>query len=268
VTSSVSIKTTDGFKLSAAVDSGDRPDCVVWLHGISVDKDEYLGLFKDGAEFLNASGYSSIRFDFRGHGKSSGSKLDFTVVGQALDTEAAVTYALQKLPITPHRIHLAATSFGAPPAIFAALRHPDVISTVALVAPVLSYRRTFLEPETDWAREIFNEESLERLYREGRLYFDDSFFVGQTLVEEMRLIRPDLALREVNQPVLIAHGDRDSMVPYDATVQACRGVRCVRLEPMAGIDHGHIAEGDDDGTSPASQENKKRLLALLLEHVQ
>ena len=63
-----SIRTVDGFTLSAISHRVASDNVVVWLHGITVDKDEYLGFFRDGADWLAKHGIASLRFDFRGHG--------------------------------------------------------------------------------------------------------------------------------------------------------------------------------------------------------
>lgn len=261
------LHTADGFELSTIVTPGKRSDIVIWIHGISVDKDEYLGFFRDGANALSHEGYPSIRFDFRGHGASSGSSLDFSVVGQNLDVEAVIKFARDTYGSSHLRLHLVGASFGAPPAVFAAERHPDIIQTVCLVSPVLSYRRTFLRPETEWAKELFGEEQIQVLEHTGRLQLDSEFCIGRRLVEEMRIVRPDVTLRELRQSVLVFHGNCDSMVPYDATVETCRGLSQVRLVTMDGIDHGYMVLGDDDGVDPKSIANKKEIYRQIVDHI-
>jgi len=260
------VRTVDGFDLSAVLSRGRTDDVIIWMHGISVDKDEYLGFFRDGALWFVHQGVSSIRFDFRGHGESSGTSLDFSVVGQNLDVRAIIDLAQGQFGLGP-RIHIIGASFGAPPAIFAAARYPSAVHSVSLIAPVLSYDRTFLHAETDWARELFSAEKLEQLDATGRLYFDESFYIGHHLVEEMRLINPASALADLEQSVLVVHGDRDSMVPYDATVEACRGLRHVKLVTLSGADHGFMQENDEEGLSPESIANKERIFRLVEEQL-
>lgn len=262
----IHLSTVDGYKISAVVTRAERRDVVIWMHGITVDKDEYLGFFRDGAKWLGAEGISSIRFDFRGHGQSSGSSLDFSIIGQNLDVRAVVEFVHREF--SPNaRIHVIATSFGAPTAIFAAARYVESIESVSLIAPVLSYRRTFLEPETEWAKELFSEEQLRRLDESGRLYFEPEFCIGPRLVEEMQVIRPDIALAELQQRVLAVHGNRDSMVPFDATVQVCGGLDHVTLVALEGADHGFMHEGDDEGVGPQSIANRERLYRKCEENI-
>jgi dipeptidyl aminopeptidase/acylaminoacyl peptidase len=83
----------------------------------------------------------------------------------------------------------------------------------------------------------------------------------------MRLINPASALADLEQSVLVMHGDRDSMVPYDATVKACRGLKHVKLVTLHGADHGFVQEDDEEGLSPASVANKERIYRLVEEHL-
>lgn len=260
------VHTVDGFDLAAVLTRGQTDDVLIWMHGISVDKDEYLGFFREGALWFAHRGVSSIRFDFRGHGESSGTPLDFTVVGQNLDVRAILDLARQQFGPGAH-LHIVGVSFGSPPAIFASHRYPKSIHSVSLIAPVLSYERTFLLPETEWAKELFSTDRLLQLDKTGRLYFDESFYIGHHLVEEMRLINPANTLAQLEQRVLVVHGDRDSMVPYNATVRACRGLEHVRLVTLKGADHGFVEADDEDGRSPASIANKERIFRLVEEHL-
>ncbi len=260
------LRTVDGYDIAAVLTRASPQDVVIWMHGISVNKDEYLGFFRDGAKWLADRGITSIRFDFRGHGESSGNSLDFSVVGQNLDTRAVMEFTQQEFAGSA-RIHIVGASFGAPPAIFAAARYTEKIESICLISPVLSYRRTFLEPETEWAKELFSKERLRNLDDTGRLSFDPEFCVGPRLVEEMRIIRPDTALAELSQRVLVIHGNRDSMVPYSATAHACGGLPHVSLVTLEGADHGFMQEGDDEGVSPQSLANKEEIYRKIKEHI-
>ena len=258
------IKTVDGYDISTVINRPESRDIIIWMHGISVNKDEYLGFFHEGAKRLGDRGIGSIRFDFRGHGDSSGNSLDFSIVGQNLDVRAIVDFAQHNFA-RGTRLHIVGASFGAPPAIFAAARYP--IRSICLIAPVLSYRRTFIEPETEWGREIFSIDRLQKLDKTGRLYIESEFCVSHRFVEEMRIIRPDTVLADLKQRILIMHGNRDSMVPYDATAQICEGLQHVTLLTLEGADHGFMQEGDDEGVSPNSLSNKETIYRMIEENI-
>ena len=260
------IKTVDEFTLSVALSQAEATDVVVWLHGITVDKDEYLNFFKDGAEWLARSGIASLRFDFRGHGKSSGSSLDFSVVGQNYDVRAAIE-AVHKWYGSGVRIHLVGASFGAPPAIFAALKFRSCVNSIFLMSPVLSYQRTFIEPQTEWAAELFSAKQMADLDRTGQLFMNERFCIGHQLVGEMEVIQPDREIERICQPLTIVHGDRDSMVPYDVSAEVCRRMKNIQFETLSGADHGYMKYGDDEGLLEESATNKRNVFELLLNQV-
>jgi pimeloyl-ACP methyl ester carboxylesterase len=261
------LKTVDDFSISGIHTTSDRAKSVVlWLHGIAVDKDEYLGFFKQGAEHLERKGIDSLRIDFRGHGESSGTSLDFSIAGQMLDLEAAIGYLLCYYERAKLKIHVVACSFGAPPAIFMAVRR-KVFRKLVLIAPVISYKRTFLKPETEWAKEIFNTRTLLKAQKTNQLFINRDFPISMRLIEEMALIRPEIALREIRVPTILIHGDADSMVPFKVSKAASKGVRSVKLKRFHHMDHGFNDVDDEKGTSERSLKNKHRMFKIIEHHV-
>lgn len=253
------LKTNDGFTIAAAHTYGKSNRVALWLHGITVNKDEYLGLFKDGAEYLASKGIDSLRIDFRGHGSSSGSSIDFGIVSQIFDVEAALEFLNDKYEMDKARLHIIGCSFGAPPAIFTALKNPSIVKGLTLIAPVLSYVRTFLRPETDWGKSIFNKDTVRLAQKKKRLYFNDKFPVSLRFIEEMRLIQPDIALAQVTCKVVIIHGDADSMVPYAVSKEVSFRIPEIQLVTMHNMDHGFMDVNDEEGTGSTSQENKRNI---------
>ena len=57
------------------------------------------------------------------------------------------------------------------------------------------------------------------------------------------------------------------MVPYDATVEACRDLKQVRLVTMDGIDHGYMILGDDEGLDPKSIANKRNIYRQFMNYI-
>lgn len=260
-------KTVDGFSISATHTVSDGAEGVVlWLHGITVDKNEYLGFFEDGAEYLEKKGVDSLRIDFRGHGQSSGSSLDFSVAGQMLDLEVALDYLICYYQNPKLKIYVVACSFGAPPAIFMATRR-NMFRKLVLIAPVLSYKRTFLEPETKWAKEIFNEKTLLKAAKTNRLYINPKFPISMRLIEEMVLTKPEIALCELRQPTIVIHGDADSMVPFNVSKSTVKRARCAKLKRFRHMDHGFNDADDEKGTAERSVKNKQRMFKIIERHV-
>jgi hypothetical protein len=237
------LKTLDNYTIAAIHTISNRERLILWLHGLGMDKDEYLGFFRQGAEYLANKGFDSLRIDFRGHGKSSGTLLDFSIAGQMLDVECAIKFILEAYSPKKIPLYIVGCSFSASPAIFTALNHPDLVSGIVLVSPVLSYKRTFLDSIDFW-RPMFNPR----------------------LIEEMKIIRPDSALREVKQHVAIIHGDSDSMVPYAITKEISNQIEGVRLYSIPEVGHGFTDINDKTSMSKKSQDNKIRIFDIISEN--
>ena len=65
-------------------------------HGITINKDDE-GMFNESEPKLNELGFSTIRFDFRAHGKSTGDSIeDFNISGELIDLETIFLTELNK----------------------------------------------------------------------------------------------------------------------------------------------------------------------------
>lgn len=248
------VKTADGFELANDVVTVDNPRAlVIMCHGINSHKLEYLDAFPRTAELLAKENIASCRFDFRGHGESSGSSADFNVISQLIDLYAIIAdmRSIEKLHNVP--LYHFGYSFGAAPAVLA---DPKIclFEKICMFAPVISYSDTFIRPQTEWAKRSFNDEAFRLALRRGYLSLDGTFKVSEALIEQMKLIDPEEYLRSIQQNVLIFHGTDDTAVPV-APAQRLIGVnRNVDVRIIEGMEHGMHLSGDDLGESAASKE--------------
>ncbi len=108
----VELMSCDGLPLEAVVHpaqgSGER-GLVVQAHGINADMDEG-GMFVRLADRLADTGFTVLRFSFRGHGNSGGSQRGVTIAGEMLDLQAAVEFMTAR---HGGPLSLVASSFGA-----------------------------------------------------------------------------------------------------------------------------------------------------------
>lgn len=253
----ISYKSVDGTRLVGVLNLPPQPrGFALMMHGMAVDKDEWQGFYADMAMELSRQGIGSLRFDFRGHGESGGTSLDVSIIGEILDVEAS----LGKLrEYWKRKVAFIATSLGAGPALITASKLEREVGSVVLIAPVLDYTLTFLRPRTEWARASFHAEAFRTMKRKGYLLLNGEFKLSPRLIEEFRWIRPYEALSSLEVPILLIHGDKDSMVPFSVSKKYFDANRGSKFVVLRHADHGFADYGDDEGESEKSLANKARI---------
>lgn len=261
----ISIKTIDDFSIFGRHLYSGSKDIILWCHGITVDGNEYLNFFKDGAELLFQNGVDSLRIDFRGHGRSSGKTTDFCITGQLLDIDACINYISSMYKNV--KVHFVGCSFGSAPGILKSFERNNLFSSIVLIAPVLSYSRTFISPESEWAMSIFNEETVKRLNESNELYINKDFCISSKLYKEMLYIEPSIFIDKINQEVIIVHGEQDSMVPYKISDDISRKHKNIILVSMKDMDHGFMDIEDEIGDSTKSIDNKNNIYNIISQAI-
>ena len=213
---------------------------IIFAHGMTVNKvDE--GVFVRADQILNELGFSTIRFDFRGHGESDGDSIkDFTISNELIDLESIYSFLKSE---GAERIGLAGASFGGGIAALFSTKHPD-INKLLLVNPVLDYKKCFLNPTTLWAKEHFFN-VFERIDKDGYISIGSrKFKVGRELFEEMYEFRPCEALQDYKNPPFVVHGDNDSKVAVEDVKDCFSGLKnpYKKLEIVKGSEHGFHEE--------------------------
>ncbi|WJS03515.1 alpha/beta fold hydrolase [Roseibium aggregatum] len=97
---------------------------VVLLHGFGGDRQTWLNI-----QTALASKKRSIAFDLPGHGEA----LDWPRIGNAGVSAKAVGQSLEALELT--KVHLVGHSMGGAVAALIALRNPDLVASLTLLAP-------------------------------------------------------------------------------------------------------------------------------------
>lgn len=181
---------------------------VVWLGGFKSDMvGSKAGALDDWA--VNTQRHF-VRFDYFGHGESSGAFVDGTI-GRWLDDALAVLDAIAQGPVV-----LVGSSMGGWIALLAALARPDRVRGIALVAPAPDFTEDLM-----WQRA--SEETKQillsgEIYAEPSEYDDEPYEISMGLIEEARrhlLLRSPI---EVQCPVRILHGMADVDVPWQRSL--------------------------------------------------
>ncbi len=221
---------SDGVKLCGVLNnpSGNtkRP-IIILAHGFSTHKnsDTYTTI----SERLAKHKISSFRFDFYGHGESSGNFEDITISEAVDDVLQAIKY-IKKLGYD--RIGLIGSSFGGIASIIAASRSCDLF-VLALKSPVSNY----IEKENETKSKMELEEWKSKGYRyyisgDGReLKLNYNFY------EDFKNNDGYIAAKKIRIPTLIVHGDEDDIVPYKQSVKTCKIISDCKLHTVKGANH-------------------------------
>src|SRR5579871_1474818 len=182
---------------------GGRPG-VVWLGGF---KSEMTGTKASALDRWAArEGRSYVRFDYFGHGASSGNFREGTVTKWLGDALAVVD------ELTDGPQILVGSSMGGWLALLAALARPERATALLLIAPAVDFTETLM-----W--DGFNEDARRRIMEEGEwlrpsLYDPEPYPITRHLIEDGRkhlLLGRAIAL---SCPVRIVQGMMDPDVPW------------------------------------------------------
>ena len=210
---------------------------VVITHGIFTDKYE-KGRFDKLSKLLCDNNFTTVRFDFRGHGESHLNFSQFTITGAVIDYWS-VLREIRKSSNLP--IIVIGSSFGGSIVLLCELFNTIPIKSFVLINPVIDYIATFIKPHLVWAKEIFTDNTkkdaqnnsigkLEAL--ENELYISDSFLF------ELNAYKPYEAIDLINEsPFLILHGSEDDKVPIESAIFHCNNKSNVKLDIIEGGGH-------------------------------
>jgi pimeloyl-ACP methyl ester carboxylesterase len=204
------------------------------------------------AAWAAAAGYRFLRFDYFGHGESSGEFARGTIGGWLEDTLAVVDELTEDGQI------LVGSSMGGWLALLAALARPKRIKGLLLVAPATDFTEELM-----WAG--FSEDIRQQILTEGHYLepspYGDPYTISHSLIEEGR--RHLLFGRSIplNIPVRILQGMRDEEVPHPHAMKL--------LEALQGEDVALtlVKDGDHRFSKPNNIEMLLRGLQALLTHV-
>lgn len=231
----VYFKTSDGIELVGAWELPKNPTqkAIILVHGITVDKNED-GIFSELAKLLKENGYAVFRFDFRGHGESQGNSIDMIITGELKDLQAAIELVNKDYK----ELGLLGASFGGSIGSLYISKNKDKFKCLCLWNPILNYDHTFLTPTLPWLKDK-KEQMKKDLEEKGWTEIGSrKFKLGKRLFEEMKRFYPYQSLREIDMPILIIHGDRDTHVSYEDSKKYVDYLKQGKLITIEGAEHG------------------------------
>ncbi len=177
---------------------------LVWLGGFRSD------MLGSKAEKLHAHTLKTkqafLRFDYSGHGESDGKFRDGTISQWVDDTIAAITQLTNGPQI------LVGSSMGGWIAMLIALKYPDLVAGMILIAPAPDFTEALMWQNMD-------QEERKKIITEGFVetpsdYSDEPEIITHALIEDGRT---NLVLDKsiaVNGPIRILQGMQDTDVPW------------------------------------------------------
>ena len=209
---------------------------VVFLGGFMSDMTGTKATALEAA--MRQSGREYLRFDYGGHGQSSGKFEDGTIGSWAQDA----IFALDNLTEGPQV--LVGSSMGGWIMLLAALARPDRVAGLVGIASAPDFTEKLMwanfPPE---ARRAILEEGL---YYEPSDYDDGPYPITRELIEEGRKHLLLDAPISIEVPVRLLHGVEDDAVPWEISCQLMARLdsKDVTLTLVKGGDHRLSSEAD------------------------
>ncbi len=147
---------------------------LVWLGGFHSDMSGTKAQFL--ADWARANGRACLRFDYFGHGQSSGAFVDGTIGRWRADVLAVIDQ------LTQGPLVLVGSSMGGWLAVLAALARAERIQALVLVAPAADFTEALMKPGLP--PEAFAALARDGVWRRPSPYEDGAYPISQQLLEE------------------------------------------------------------------------------------
>ena len=244
----------DGITLSGTICSPAEPikAIVLFVHGITSDRSEW-GVFDKAAELFAEHGAASLRFDYRGHGKSTAPASQITLHGITRDIEAAWSQIAPTESMM--KSYIIGSSFGGGLAYHTA----SVIggfSHAFLLAPVFDYAKDIKKTAPKWKSDI---------KKKGYIEYS-TLHLSADIVAEAEKFKSIPA--NANLSATIFHGNKDDDVPISSSRAVASRHRKFELIEVRGAGHVIAAPGDLDMEDPRSWAFVDQVLTQILTYMQ
>ena len=201
---------------------------VVFLGGLKSDMQGSKAIFLE--DWARRTGRAFLRFDYSGHGESSGAFTDGCIGDWAEDAEAAI------LTLTEGPQVLVGSSMGGWQALLFARRHPDLVAGLVGIAAAPDFTE-------DGMWDSWSAAQKAEMERTGQVALPSDY--GEPYIITRRMIedgRQQLVLRSplvINAPVRLLQGTADADVDMSVALRLLAHMDGpdIRLELVKGADH-------------------------------
>ena len=237
---SIEYKAQDGLTIQAILTVPPNYDpeatgalpAIIMPHGGPASYDRFD--FDWMAQFFANRGYAVVQPNFRG---SIGFGADFQNAGRGEwggkmqdDITDGVNALVKAGMIDPDRVCIAGASYGGYASLAGAVFTPDLYKCVIAIAPV-----------SDLNMMITNAKRTRGKYHWVVSYWEDIMAEGDARRSKLRSISPANFAEKAAAPILLLHGNDDTVVPYEQSTKMQRQLRragkSVELVKLKGEDH-------------------------------
>ena len=202
---------------------------VVFLSGLKSDKEGTKAVFL--SNWAEKNNRDFLRFDYRGHGNSSGSFED-TSISDWLDDTKKIIMELTSGP----QILVGSSLGGWISLLFAGLYPKKVAGIIGIAAaPDFTVKYNVNNLTLDQRKELKNTGKLS-FHSE---YFEQPLFITQKLIEDGNKNLVLTKEQKINCPVRLFHGSLDEDVPISTSIEILKKLSSddMHLQIIKGIDH-------------------------------
>jgi len=173
----------------------EKKDCIVFSHGFSVSGFESRRMFWDISDELNALGYVTILFDYRGSGYSDLSFSKMTIDTEIQDLKKVIEYVYNNIN-GKNSFFLWGQSFGSGVASLVTPKHPEVKALILWCLSAELYDRYLVTLGND-------------IFCKGHVYLESGFKVYKSFLDSLKNKDVYEAIKKINIPLLLIHGTAD-----------------------------------------------------------
>ena len=226
-------KLNDGQKLafSQVIGSKNRKNLpgVVFLSGLKSDKEGTKAVFL--SKWAEENDRDFLRFDYRGHGASSGIFEDTSISDWLDDTKRIVT------GLTSGPQILVGSSLGGWISLLFTRMFPEKVAGIIGIAAAPDFT-------AQYTRKNLTKDQRQELSSTGKLsfyseYFDQPLTITQKLIEDGNNNLVLTKEQNIKCPVRLFHGSHDEDVPLSTSINIINKISSndIQLQIIKGIDH-------------------------------
>ncbi|KAL9179840.1 hypothetical protein ACHAXT_007810 [Thalassiosira profunda] len=196
-----------------------------------------------------ANGVGCLRFDYRGHGNSSGDFVDCTMHDWMEDAETMLDVANPPNAKEEAKVVLVGSSLGAWIAVNLALKRPGSIAGIVGIGSAFDFTRHTFDNLTTEEKAVLSqrEDGANPAVDISSPYLDDPYPFSQALWESGKsyLLSSRRASKEISLscPVRLLHGSEDKVIHSSLVMEAAEALRTkhhcndITLKVVEGGDH-------------------------------